>query len=179
MTSDQIFPSKYLKADDLDGEMTVTIKSVVLEELESKDRGKQSKPVAYFREFDKGVVLNRTNWGTIAKQHGDDSDMWVGKQIVLFAMDVEAFGEMVLAIRVKLPRPQSKLRPAAPAPVQQEPPPSGAPPATDADNEITNYWLEVKRQGLTRQDGLKLLNANKQDFKLAMKALLEDGQIPF
>jgi hypothetical protein len=167
MRSADVYPSKYLKAEELEGDLTVTIKEVVMEELESKDKGKQNKPVVYFKEMDKGLVVNKTNWSMIAKQHGDESDDWTGKQIVLHAMDVEAFGEMVLSIRVIQPRKPAVAKPAAAAvPVISE-------------EDITAYWTEVKKQGLERKQGLEFLNKNKQDFKLALAALQKADDVPF
>src|SRR6266404_2681926 len=64
----------------------------------------QEKPVVYFQEIQKGFVLNKTNWSLIARQHGDESDEWPGHKITLFVMDVEAFGDIVSAIRVRPPR---------------------------------------------------------------------------
>jgi hypothetical protein len=53
-------PSKYLKAADVDemgGQLTYTIRKVMLEEI-GQDR--TEKPVAYFRQTQLGLVLNRT-----------------------------------------------------------------------------------------------------------------------
>jgi hypothetical protein len=104
MKGSEVFPSKYLKAEDLDEDVEVTIKKVVLEELEQKDGTKQQKPVCYFEEGPKGLIVNKTNWSLIAKQHGDESDNWIGKTVTLTTVDVDAFGDVVSAIRIKPPR---------------------------------------------------------------------------
>lgn len=167
MKSGEVYPSKYLKAEDLgDDEPIVTIEKVVLEELESKDRGKQTKPVAYFKGLEKGLVINKTNWSIIAKQHGDESDDWVGKQIILFVMDVEAFGEMVSAIRVKSKRA-----------IPQVP---GVKTGTELEHNgelITKYWTMTKQLGLDRKKGLEILQTNNGDFEAAIKTLESD--VPF
>lgn len=82
------------------GVQTFTIEKVTVEEIgKDKDR----KPVVHFDETDKAMVCNKTNWNTIAKVAGsDDSDDWKGKKISLGRSEVEAFGEMVEAIRVRL-----------------------------------------------------------------------------
>jgi len=101
MKTNDIFPSKYLKAADLpeEGSQTFTIEKVTVEEI-GKD--KERKPVVHFDETDKSMVCNKTNWNTIAKVAGsDDSDYWRGKKISLGRAEVEAFGEMVEAIRVR------------------------------------------------------------------------------
>lgn len=169
MRSADVYPSKYLKAEEIDSDLMVTIKRIVLEELESKDGRKQEKPIAYFNELEKGLVLNKTNWSLIAKQHGDESDDWTGKQITLFVMDVEAFGEMVEAIRVKPQRRQA-------APVK---PVASAPAESGDDATITAYWSEVKKQGLERKQGLEFLNKHKLNFADALAALKSDSEVPF
>jgi len=170
MRSGEVYPSKYLKAEDLgDDEPVVTIERVVMETLESKDRGKQEKPVAYFKGIEKGFVFNKTNWALIARQHGDESDDWVGKQIVLFVMDVEAFGEMVNAIRVKTPK--------KPAPVVP-----GVKTGTEvvANQELINrYWTTAKQIGLNRKQRLDVLQKHSGDFSAAIQDLESGSDIPF
>ncbi len=169
MKSSDVYPSKYLKAEDLgDDEPTVTIERVEMEELESKDRGKQTKPVAYFKGIEKGLVINKTNWALIARQHGDESDDWIGKQIVLFVMDVEAFGEIVSAIRVKTPKKTAPIVPGVKRGSELE-----------ANGErITRYWMMAKQLGLTKKQGFELLQKNNGEFETALREL-EGGEIPF
>lgn len=97
---DKIFPSRYLKAGDLDGrEITVTIKEV---KLENVGQTKESKPVLYFRGAQKGLVLNITNSKRIAMMAGSkDTDDWVGQRIILYPTETEFGGETVDCIRVK------------------------------------------------------------------------------
>ena len=97
--SDQ-FPSKYLRASDLNGEQTYVMRVVVLEEVGTD---KEKKPVLYFEAVDKGLVLNKTNSGTIATLYGDDTDEWRGEAITLFQAMVSFQGETKPAIRVKAP----------------------------------------------------------------------------
>ena len=118
MNLNDAFPSKYLKAGDLpeEGSQTVTIEKIGLEEV---GRDKQTKPVIYFEELDRGLVCNKTNARTIARSLGsEDFDDWNGRKIALYRADVDFQGEMVEAIRVKLPKaPASKpLRKATSVP---------------------------------------------------------------
>ncbi len=107
----EAFPSKWLKAADLDGEpRLVTIESVRLEAVEE---GKPAKPVVILRGMTQGLVLNKTNGNTIAGFLGDDTDTWTGKKIVLFPTQAEFQGRMTDCIRVRAPKPQT----AAPAAV--------------------------------------------------------------
>jgi len=91
------FPSKFLKADDVKGEQPVTIS-----ELKEEKVGEDTKPVIYFEEVDKGLVLNKTNSLKIAKILSSDKPIdWPGKKIVLYTALVTYKSEEVPAIRVK------------------------------------------------------------------------------
>jgi len=99
MNINDAFPSQqWLKAGDLQGrDVTVTISHVA-----SEDVGDGSKPVVYFQDKEKGLVLNRTNGSTIADLHGIETNNWQGKQITLFPTQVDYRGQQVAAIRVRL-----------------------------------------------------------------------------
>lgn len=109
MRLNDAFPSNYLKADDLEeADVIVTITGCEIEEL---GKEKERKPVLTFRGTDKKMVLNKTNWQTIAKVLGtDETDEWIGKRITLFTAQVESFGETVLAIRVRLKAPAQQAQ---------------------------------------------------------------------
>ncbi len=102
MKQNDVYPSRFLKAEDLDDELTLTITKVEMIDLEDKQGQSQQKPVVYFKEVQKGLIVNKTNWKLITESTGEeDSDNWTGKQITLFTLDVDAFGDIVAAIRVK------------------------------------------------------------------------------
>lgn len=112
------FPSNYLKADaDVpdrdDGGCTLTISSV---KLETVGQGAQAedKPVCYFEEVDKGLVLNKTNANAIAAMYGDETKDWVGKRVRLGAQDVEYQGKITRGIRVSSRPPNGPTPPAKP-----------------------------------------------------------------
>lgn len=109
MKTKDVFPSKYLKAEDdifASGEVIATIKDVVKEKLTSREKGDEDKPIMYFKELPKGLVMNKTNWGICEKLFGsDDSDNWLGERACLVTVDVDAFGDVVRAIRVKNQKP--------------------------------------------------------------------------
>lgn len=107
------FPSQWLIADDIDGELTVTISSDnPVEYREFKAPGKATpdiKPVLFFKvpKGTKPLILNKTNWKTIGKVLGsDDTDDWAGQSIALFTTEIESFGEMTAGIRVRPRKPQ-------------------------------------------------------------------------
>jgi hypothetical protein len=94
------FPSKYLKAADLgDRRITAGMDYVVLEDIGEPD----PKPILYFKNCPKGMVLNKTNAKTIMAAYGEETDHWRGKSIVIFAAMVDFKGDTVEALRVKIP----------------------------------------------------------------------------
>lgn len=116
MKRNDIFPSKWIKAEDVVDGIDLVIQSVKLETLQSPDGKTEEKPVCRFKGVEKGLILSKTNWDRIEKQHGEDSDDWVGKTITLFA-EAEARSETGYSARVKVPAPKPPtrggLRPAA------------------------------------------------------------------
>jgi hypothetical protein len=104
-----VFPSKWLNPSDLGGDMVVMIREVKLDEI---GRENEPKPIVFFEGNLKPMILNVTNWKSLEKLFGMDSDGWGGKQITLFVKDdIEAFGEIVSGIRI---RPELPTSPAVP-----------------------------------------------------------------
>lgn len=111
-TLNNLFPSNYLKADDLDGERIVTIERV---EMELVGKDKESKAVAYFEGEPKGLILNKTNAVAISAISGSqDTDDWPGAQMVLVIAAVDFRGTLTNAIRIK-PLPKQRRAPNAAA----------------------------------------------------------------
>ena len=93
--------SRYIKTDDVDPEVLVTIESCVLATID-EESGDQ-KYVLHVKEFDKPMVLNWTNIQLIAKATGcTDSDEWAGKQVILYHDETVMFkGTVTGGIRVR------------------------------------------------------------------------------
>jgi hypothetical protein len=99
MLLNEIFPSKYIKAADLKGrEVTVIIANVEIEKI-----GDDRKMVIYFQGKEKGLVTNKTNANRIAMLYGEDTDQWIGREILLGTDFVDYQGKSVEAVRVKPP----------------------------------------------------------------------------
>ena len=104
LTFDQLVPteSKYLRKEDFDADgQILTIAGFRREDIKGDDGHLEEKIVLLFKELDKGMVLNKTNFASIAFQCGEDTDEWSGKEITLYAPMVSAFGETKPALRVK------------------------------------------------------------------------------
>lgn len=108
------FPSDYLAAVEFKGrEVTLTIKSVALEDLVMVGGGKKRKPVLTFNGTKKKLVLNVTNSNAIASMYGSEAKAWVGKNVTFYPTKAKFGRNMVDAIRVKVGK-QQQQKPAAP-----------------------------------------------------------------
>jgi hypothetical protein len=105
-----MFPSKYLKGGaDVPAEEVVvlTVRETKFEEV-GHDEKAETKPVVYFKETEKGLVLNKTNAASISKALGsDDYTTWPGKRISIAATDVEFGGKVTLGLRVRTTPPKA------------------------------------------------------------------------
>ena len=111
MKMTDLYPSNYLKADDLANR---TVRATVAKlDLEEIGQDKTLKPILRFVGKDKGLVLNKTNAALIASVYGDDSDAWIGKPIELYPAQVSFQGKIVTAIRVSVPMAK-KAQPPTP-----------------------------------------------------------------
>lgn len=129
----EAFPSQFLRAADLQGR---TIRAQI-DSVRFEDVGSEQKLIVYFAGKDKGLVLNKTNASTVAMAFGDETDNWQGNMIELFPQAVAFQGQMVPAIRVRVPAepakngagriaPNAANRPAIqPQYDERNPPPAG------------------------------------------------------
>jgi hypothetical protein len=101
------FPSEYLKPAGLQGQKVL----LKMSRVEMRDMGDEVKPVLFFEGKEKGLVLNKTNANTISAAYGDETDNWVGKEIVLYETPVEYQGQRRPGIRCFVPprKPQMAL----------------------------------------------------------------------
>lgn len=105
MNINNAFPSKWIKSGDIEGDdLVLTIKSVQIETV-GQGEDAEEKPIVYFSEIEKGMVLNKTNADSISRLYGPETDGWTGKTIALFATEVAFGGKQTLALRVRLKTP--------------------------------------------------------------------------
>ncbi len=100
------FPSEHLEASDLGGKLvTVKIAKVAGWAPTATDAKGDNKPKGLFT-IEPYPGIDKTTWvypvtvaRCMAAMFGDDDDGWVGRRVTIRAEKVEAFGEMVDAIR--------------------------------------------------------------------------------
>jgi hypothetical protein len=97
-----VFPSRYLKAADLQNrEWTLTIERV---ELEPMGRTREVKPVCYFVGKTKALKLNVTMARVIAQiAQSEDTDTWRGVVVCLFATVADFGTQTFPVVRIKAP----------------------------------------------------------------------------
>ena len=135
MNRNELFPSRFLKCADLQGRA----QTVIVERVDLEDVGDEAqKPVAHFRKCGKGLVLNATNYDTIADAYGDETDNWPGKAIEVYPTRVPFKGKLTDAIRVRIPTATAPAaKPVTPKTSNdQRPEPPAEAYANDLDDEI-------------------------------------------
>jgi hypothetical protein len=114
MNINNLFPSNYLKAADLQGREV----EVIMDRVAMEDIGGDHKAVLYFQHKEKGVVLNKTNSTNIASIYGPETDGWNGRKVTLYSAWVDFQGRSVEAIRIRGPQagvpPQQATQTQAP-----------------------------------------------------------------
>ena len=106
-------PSPHLEALDIGDEIGASV-AVTISRVEVREVGaaKVKKGVIIVQEFNRGMILNKTNSRTIAGLLGADTDAWIGKQIVIYRSETSFENKTVPCIRVKdaLPETTAKKR---------------------------------------------------------------------
>jgi hypothetical protein len=101
------FPSKYLKAADLQNRDV----KVIMANVEKEKMGDDMKLVLYFKGKEKGLVLNKTNSNTIVDAYGDDTEHWYDNEIILFSVMTDFQGKIGPAIRCRAPTARDRAPP--------------------------------------------------------------------
>jgi hypothetical protein len=97
--------SRFLSAADLAQEKKLRIKSVTVETVR-QGSAQEQKPVLWFTNLSKGLVLNKTNNRTLRSALGDDMEKWANAIIVVFPTQTDFGGKLVGALRVRMPPPK-------------------------------------------------------------------------
>jgi hypothetical protein len=96
--------SKFMRKDDVEDEVCVTVKNVQLEDMPGDDGEKRW--TLSFRELPKALPLNTTTIRVLEKAYGPDSDDWIGKKVTLYVDPHVAFkGQIVGGLRLRPLKP--------------------------------------------------------------------------
>lgn len=119
MKMSEMFPSNYLKKEDVATPVVATIRQVIQDEIQG-DGGKELKAVVHFMgDRLKPMILNRGNAECLCMLYGDDSSFWHGRQIEVYSDPSVMFaGKRVGGIRLRAPGGMSN----GPAPIQMPTP---------------------------------------------------------
>jgi arabinogalactan endo-1,4-beta-galactosidase len=107
MKMSEEFPSRYLKATDLQGREVRD----VMQNVERETLGDDTKPAVYFKGKEKGLFLNKTNANTISNAYGDDTEDWFDQPLILFSVMVDYQGKVGPAIRCRVPTAKDNKAP--------------------------------------------------------------------
>lgn len=127
-----VFPSKFLKAHELQGrEPIVTIDRVEFEQVGQK---RETVPVLYFVGKEKGIKLNKTMANKVIEISGSAlTEEWAGVKVKLYAAEAMFAGDTYDVVRIKSPNGTSRMQRMTPAP---PPPPAPKPPALSPPDEL-------------------------------------------
>lgn len=104
-TADELYPSKWLKASDVEPPVIVTVEKCRLEDVGQAGKVER-KLVVHFVGSTKPHICNRTNFNTLAALTGyENSDDWGGARVELYAVDTVGPNGPTRGIRIRPPRP--------------------------------------------------------------------------
>lgn len=101
---------------------TLTIRDVQSVALKTREAPKgKRKAVVYFKETDKGWVLNATNAETLEQMYGPDVDKWVGCKVTLYQTLVRnpKGGAQIPGVRVRSRKPTGPTEALPDVPVDE------------------------------------------------------------
>jgi len=113
--------SSYLTKEDFPRPALGTIARLTQETFNSDEGGSETKWCVHFEEFDRGLILNKTNIRLAAQFLGNDTAQWMGKQVVVYNDPNVTFGgRAVGGLRLRAPKGQP-AQPAQRAPAKPNP----------------------------------------------------------
>lgn len=112
----EMLESKYLKKDDVGGGQLWTVKGFKRVNVAQEGEPPEMKWVMFFMEHEKPLVMNSTNIQLAEKVFGsDNTDDWIGNQIVLYVDENVSFGgKIVGGIRLRARRNKAPDAPKQP-----------------------------------------------------------------
>ena len=124
--------SKYLKQSDAPDPVIVTVSKIGKINIAKEGNPPEEKWAVRFKEFNKPMLLNSTNIKLLEKACGsDDTDHWVGKEVVLYTDDSVSFGgQIVGGLRIRKHQAAPARKAATQAPLDD------GRPLSDMDDDI-------------------------------------------
>lgn len=116
MKANELCPSPNLQAldigTDLGDSVNVTIKGFDKSEV---GKEKQVRSRLFVEEFDRPLVINRTNVKALIDLYGNDTADWIGQPFNLYVSETSFQGDTVRCLRVRAPKvdKNTKEKPAA------------------------------------------------------------------
>lgn len=105
MKANELCPSPNLQAldigTDLGDSVNVTIKGFDKSEV---GKEKQVRSRLFVEEFDRPLVINRTNVKALIDLYGNDTSDWIGEQFNLYVSETSFNGDTVRCLRVRAVR---------------------------------------------------------------------------
>lgn len=133
----KIRKSNFLKKEDAEPPILVTIKDCREVNVAMEGAPEDLRPALFFDETEKPLVLNSTNAQIIAKICGsEETDDWAGHKIVLYSDPNISFGgKLVGGIRARAPKTKQPA-PAAPKPAKPAPTPPVEPTTDEPADDV-------------------------------------------
>jgi hypothetical protein len=103
MNIKELFPRKYANGSDLNGKpYTFTVRTVQLESIQLPGKPAENKPVIYFQEAHRGIILTRALAEQVAEiLASPDTDNWQGRKVTIFPLPMRVAGVDRIAIRAR------------------------------------------------------------------------------
>jgi hypothetical protein len=102
LKANELCPSPNLQAldigTDLGDSVNVTIKGFDKSEV---GKEKQVRSRLFVEEFDRPLVINRTNVKALIDLYGNDTSDWIGEQFNLYVSETSFNGDTVRCLRVR------------------------------------------------------------------------------
>ena len=101
-----LYAGTYVKADDLNGKTyNAVIGGVERVEIPETDGSIRPKAAVALQGWPAKLLLNKTNFETIAGAYGRQSAGWIGKQLEVYPDTTSFSGRTVPCVRVRIPPP--------------------------------------------------------------------------
>jgi hypothetical protein len=106
MRASDMIESKYMKQGDIDGDTIVTVQKIGKGNVAPEDQPPENKWMIRFKELPKPMVLNSTNIQALEKCLGEETDNWIGKEVILYVdPNVSYGGKVTGGLRIKSAAP--------------------------------------------------------------------------